>query len=63
MDPVRSRNKKAEDEFFRMLKRWQEATSEGKIDQYDEQSLKFLWGQLEQAWYAIGYVIGDEGRE
>ena len=58
MQALKLRNKKAEDEFRRLLARWQEACR--NMDQYDETALKFLFERLEYAWKRIGYEIGGD---
>jgi hypothetical protein len=57
MEPVKLRNKAAEDVYFRLLARWSAATA--NLELYDEKSLRFLFRQLESAWIKIGYIIGD----
>ena len=57
MDAVKLRNPQAELEYFRWRKRWSDAGK--KLHLYDEQSLKFIWFQLESAWRRVGYCFGD----
>ena len=61
MSQVRLRDKAAEDVYFRLLRRWQDAGA--NIDRYDEPTLKFLWAQLERSWRSVGYIFGDREKE
>lgn len=59
MEAIKMRNPQAEENYLRWLKRWRDACA--NLDKYDEKSLMFIFRNLESAWRAIGYCIGDRG--
>ena len=57
MKPIKLRNPKAEQAYYRILARWQDACE--NQDKYSTEALAFIWNQLEASWKAIGYEIVD----
>jgi len=56
MGAVKLRNKKLEDEYFKILAVWRKAAIDNG---YTEQELKLIFNKLESAYKAVGYDFGD----
>lgn len=57
MHPVKLRNPKAEENYFRWRLRWSDAGKQ--IHLFDEKALHWIWRNLESSWFLIGYEIAD----